>query len=145
MSEDALRQRFRENMQPLGRLVRIESATELGIPDTCFCLRRYPTVAPVTGWVEFKHEDAYPVRPGTVFKVASLTKDQVNWHVSWALAGGRSLFLIQVGRDLLGFGHLTAGRLYAGEHTRTSFLDEASFLGRGTFPRKEVLKWLTGT
>lgn len=149
MSEDALWSRTREHVGPLAeRLVRIETATELGVPDVCYLLRRYPamkTMEPVCGWLELKHVPEWPKRPGTIFRIDKLSLDQVNWHTHWALAGGRVSTLLQVADTLLVLDHRLLAQVFAGDHTRPTLLASAPLVSHRVFPTAELVKWLTRT
>lgn len=128
---------------PYGRLVRVENAAETGTPDVNYLLRRYPKVSPVCGWLELKLVPEWPARPTTTIKVDSLTREQVNWATSWALAGGRCFCLLQVGRTVMLLDHQTLGQLFAGAHRRTSLIDSALVSADGEFPAAAILKRLT--
>lgn len=145
MSEDALWARTREHLGPLGLLKRVENPIDPGTPDVCYLLSRYPKVAPVCGWLELKHVPEWPKRPGTVFKIDSLTLDQVNWQTNWALAGGRVATLMQVGYDLLVMDFRLLAQVFGGAHTRSSLLASAPLVAPRTFPTAELVKWLTRT
>jgi hypothetical protein len=148
MSEDALWKRTREHLGPLGRLVRIESSTELGIPDICYLIRRYPAhkaIAPVCGWLELKHVPEWPKRPTTTFRIDKLTLDQVNWATHWALAGGRVSCLLQVATDLIVMDFRLLAQVFGGQHTRGSLLAASPLVSPRIFPTAELVKWLTRT
>lgn len=145
MSEDALWTRTRNHLGPLGRLVRIETPTELGVPDICYLLRRYPKVDPVCGWLELKHVPEWPKRPGTVFRIDKLTLEQVNWHTHWALAGGRVSTLLQVANDLVVLDFRLLAQVFGGQHTRATLLASSPLVSPRIFPTAELVKWLTRT
>ena len=98
MSEDALWKKVRDDLGPWGKLVRIENLIGKGVGDLAYVLRAGVRGPVGSGWLELKHEDAWPVRPQTAFTISTLTRDQVDFHRDWAAAGGRAWTLLQVGR-----------------------------------------------
>jgi hypothetical protein len=143
MSEDALRQIVRRELSPFGKLIRIENMVNAGTPDINYLIRRYPKVEPACGWLELKHEDRWPTRRTTVFRCASLTREQVDWQTHWALAGGRVWTLIQVHRDYLLVDHLTLGALFALQLHPPDLRRMAKVQGVGSLPTAEIVKCLT--
>lgn len=145
MSEAALWSRTRTHLGPHGRLVRVENRVDDGTPDVNYLLRRYPTVEAVCGWLELKHETAWPVRERTTFTIGSLNLDQVNWQTFWAMAGGRVWTLLQVADDLLLLDHRTLAQVWAKEHRKRSLLASATLVSARTFPTAGLIKCLTST
>lgn len=91
---------LKQNLEPYGRLKRIENSCDKGTPDISYLLRRYAKVDPIAGWLEMKWAPGWPY-DGSPLRVKSLTKDQVLWQEDWAAGGGRVFTLIRVHRDHL--------------------------------------------
>jgi len=100
-SERGLWKTTRTHLAPFGKLTRLESPIDPGLPDVLYVLRRRPTEWAITGLLELKELDRWPARAATPIRVPSLTREQVEWHRAWNLAGGRVFTLLQVGRDYL--------------------------------------------
>jgi len=146
MSEPSLWQRTRDNLKPFGRLVRVENPIDPGTPDVCYCLRRLPTMPKgATGWIELKHVHKWPVRSATALVINELTREQVDWHTFWALAGGTSWCLLQVDRTILLLDHHAIAQVFARAHTRTSLSASAAVVSENVFPTAELVKCLTRT
>jgi hypothetical protein len=80
------------------------------VADSFFCR------GGVSGWVEFKQTKAN--------KIASLTAEQVAWHMRLSRKGGRSFFAVRRGEELL---------LVRGER--------ADLLKRGGLSSSSALSW----
>lgn len=145
MSEANLWRRTDNNLGPHGKLVRVENPACPGTPDVNYLLRRYPALAPVCGWVELKFEEEWPRRAKSIFRISKLNLDQVNWHTSWALAGGRVSTLLQVDTTILVLDHRLLAQVWAGDHTRASLLAAAPLVSDKVFPTAGLVKWLTAT
>lgn len=143
MTEANFWARARDHLSPFGKLVRVENPADPGTPDVCYLMRRYPTVPPVTGWLENKHVPDWPKRTATALIIDKLTREQVNWATAWACAGGRVFALLQVGRSVLLLDHRTLAQVFAREHTQTSLRAGALVVADGRFPTAEVVKCLT--
>ena len=142
MSEDALWDAVRGALSPFGRFVRVENRCDEGTPDVAYVLRGRGQVRRAEGWLELKHEPAWPVGRATPVAVRSLTRAQVNWHTTWALAGGRIGTLLQVGRTYLALDHLTVGALFAGDLTRRDLEARAKVWGEDRLPVADLVRWL---
>ena len=144
MSEASLWSRAREELSPFGKLERIENGIAKGTPDVAWLLRRYPRVDPVSGWLELKYEPAWPSSDARPVIIKKLRREQVDFAEGWSGAGGRSFFLLQVGRDYVLFGEPVARLIFDRAATRPLILGmaTASAEGRG-FPTADIVKGLT--
>lgn len=144
MSEANFWQLVRGHLQPFGVMKRVENRLDLGTPDTAYCLRmrRCP---PVSGWVELKYLDRWPVDAGTPVTIDHLTLDQVMWMEAWAKGGGRAWLVAQVGTDVVMCGPPVA-RLLHGKELNTALLRGMSALCKplSPFPVRAMLEVLTG-
>lgn len=144
MSEGHLWSRTRDELSPFGKLHRVENGIAKGTPDVAWLLRRYPKVPPVAGWLELKHEAAWPSSDDRPVIIRKLRREQVDFAEEWTAAGGRSMFLIQVGRDYVLFDAATARLIFERKLTRPLFLGMAVVAAEGRgFPAADVLKGLT--
>lgn len=138
-SEAALWSTVRRHLSPYGRLVRIESPlTEVGIPDVCYTLLGH------TGWLELKEIPAWPVRETTPLRVPHLRIEQVVFAESWERAGGRSSFLVQVGREYYLWGPGLARGVLERRVCRAGAVLGALAAGTGYLPTTAILRALTG-
>lgn len=90
--EQRLWDRMRRALGVEVRLERIENVVGVGTADVfALCNGRATPL-------ELKAVEAYPAKPTTrVLGDKGLSRDQRNWHHSWAAHGGRSLIVIGVG------------------------------------------------
>lgn len=114
--------------------VRIESgAIAEGTPD----------VNLVSGWMELKYIDAWPVRPSTPVRVDHFRTEQRAWLKARYAAGGRTWVLLKIGENdwLLFDGFKAACRLGYLDTAETKALALARWTRK---PKKlEIQKWLT--
>ena len=136
-SERALWGTMRRTLAPFGRLVRVESPITPGIPDVYYCLRG------VSGWVELKEHDAWPVRPGTPLRLRHLRLDQVVWLEGERAAGGSAFMLLQIGRDYLLLDAPVVRGVFRRELTRAAVTAAAVVYAQGRFPTAPLLRALT--
>jgi hypothetical protein len=73
--------------------VSVENGCGLGTPD----------VNCVSGWLELKSIEGWPVRPDTPVKIEHLSQDQRVWLLMRRRAGGRAWLLLKVADDWLLF------------------------------------------
>ena len=96
MRESGLWSTIKRNLDcgsPALHMTRIENSAGDGTPDVELCyLGR-------CAWVELKHLEAFPVRPGTVVKITHYTDEQRLWLKQRGGAGGRAWLFIQVGKE----------------------------------------------
>ena len=86
--------RARPRLARVALLERIENLFSDGIPDVLALRRANGTVT----MLELKAVAAWPRRPSTpVLGRKGLSQDQMNWHLRWLQANGRSAVLIGVG------------------------------------------------
>lgn len=118
----------RRHLGPLGHWVRIESATELGIPDWSYALRHGE------GWLEAKLVPPSRRCPPTV------TREQIMWAERRTAAGGRW--------HLLGLEPRTRTWLLLDAPQARAWFDggplEATIETTGLFPTKPIALALTG-
>lgn len=133
-------------LAPMGRMVRVESPLEPGLPDLAWCLRLGLSEA-VSGWMELKHLPAWPSRPGTPVRLPheDRLRLQALWASRWEAAGGRSPLLLQVGRDYLLFPGARIAELFLDTpRPRVALLRAALAVGEGAFPRAALAVALAG-
>lgn len=138
MSEANFWGTVKQHLGPYGRLERVENGVNKGTPDICYTLLGH------TGWIELKFKSQWPVLLGNLC-LEKLTLEQVLWQEDWVRAGGRACTLLQVNRDYLLLPPALVRRVFARSLDAVTLLALAPVVGRGTFPRAEVLKWLTRT
>lgn len=143
MKESGLWATTRENLSPFGKLVRIETATALGVPDVAYALRRpKPGSIAAVGWIELKKLDAYPVKPSTAIVLDKLTKDQVDFARDWEAAGGRAFMLLRAPPWYLLFDAAGIRGVWMRSVTSADGPAVAKAAGMGRFPTGAILKVL---
>lgn len=145
MKESGLWATTRENLSPHGKLVRIETATSLGVPDVAYVLTRpKPGSIAATGWIELKKLDAYPVKPSTPITIArdKLTKDQVDFARDWETAGGRAYMLLRAPPWYLLFDAAGIRGVWERSVTAADGPAVAKAAGMGRFPTGAILRVL---
>ena len=85
--------------------VRVENVVDNGTPD----------VDTIHGWIELKHKDAWPKRPGTPLRLPHFTPQQRTWLFRRVLSGGRAFLLLKVANDWLLFDGAVASRILGGK------------------------------
>lgn len=134
----------RKQLEPYGRLGRLENSVEAGWSDVVYCLS-VPARPAVTGFLELKHLAGWPVRPGTAVNVPHLTVEQVLFLEGWTAAGSRADLLMQVDRDYVLLDACGTRSLYEHELTKAHVLMTAHVVGTRRFPTRELVRWLTRT
>ena len=121
--------KLRRTHQPI-HIERIENRVGVGVPDVQGCYNGIPFM------VELKVAPK-PTKPNTPVKIV-LRESQREWHSDRLAAGGRSFFLVQVGktRYLLQWGD------WIGQPVRVADLERLSIIGK-TARQGEVLRGLT--
>ncbi len=137
-SERQLWHTTRRQLSDYGKLQRIESPLVSGIPDVVYCLLGH------TGWLELKEVDDWPVRPTTTLKIPSLTLEQVLFSESWSGVGGSAHLLLQVSRTYLLLTSSMMRKIFDQKAVRVEIELSALARGVGTFPRRPVVRALTG-
>lgn len=69
--------------------VPIESPLESGVPDVNF----------LSGWIELKHLETWPVREDTIVQPRHFTPEQRLWLTKRCTAGGSAWLLLRVRRE----------------------------------------------
>ena len=137
MTESSLWSTARRHFAPYGRLKRIENRADNGTPDVYYSFpggRR--------GWIELKHLDRWPARPGTPIRIDHLTLDQVLWLEEEARMGGRAFLLLQVDRTYILLQAWHARLIYEGEMTQDKLRKMALVCEDGAFPALEIIQFL---
>jgi hypothetical protein len=93
----------------------------------------------VSGWIELKHLDEWPVRVDTTVRFRELTLEQVLWSENWP---GNAWLLARVRRDYMLFSKREIRRVYEGL-TSVELLGHAAMLGGPRFPTGKLLDALT--
>lgn len=115
MTEAKLTSQVRKLLKGPNRYtLRVETTTELGVPDLYYNLHGG------TGWVELKWKRVWPSRAATTVKLPHYTDQQRRWLMREGRCGGRAWLLLQVDTDYLLFdwraaqavGYLTKAELY---------------------------------
>lgn len=106
--EQRLWDRMRNNRPHDVRLERMENGVGEGTPDVCVL------AGGIVSWVELKARETPPARPDTPLLSAAhgANPAQRNWHMDWMRHGGRSFFLIGVGKGATAKQWLLPGAMY---------------------------------
>lgn len=136
--ETKLWQATKAHLGPFGSMVRIENKLETGVPDVNFALTHPPTGKTVSGWMELKRLDNWPVRGGMV-NIPHLTLDQVKWAESWR---GLSFMLLRVSQDYVVALPPLMRAIYGRSVTADDIRKRASVHSVGRFPTGDLLRWL---
>lgn len=128
---------MRTHMKPLGVVERVENSAGAGTPDVTYCL------AGVSGWVELKALDDWPVRPATTISIPKLKKEQVEWLSRWHKAGGRAYMLLQVQRQYVLLDPMTTRDVYERTLVKEALLQRALLTHTGNFPTLRLAHLLT--
>lgn len=144
MSERDLWDTAKNGLSPFGLLLRVENSCEKGTFDVCYLLRRYPKVAPVSGWLELKYVPKLPAK-GTTVRIDHLTKDQVLFGEAWRNAGGRAWMLLQIENHYLLLTVSSMRAIYEGGLDGPSLLRTAYVHRHRSLPVAEIVKCLTET
>ena len=126
MSEANLWRALRPALLAVGvHAVRIENMLDKGTPDVAYVARPFPRTC---GWIELKHERAWPARAATRFRLSKLTLDQVLWHEEWRR---NAWLLAQVGRDYALWEAIHARTLMDGDWDASKAVSAARVFSRG--------------
>jgi hypothetical protein len=139
MSEPALWRQLRAHLTPFGRMVRVENSCEPGTPDVAYCLQNRVTGRFASGWIELKHINDWPARPGTPTRFEELTLEQVLWIENWPV---NAWLLARVKMTYMLFPRLEVRRVFEGL-PRRELLDRAAMVGGPRFPTGPLLDALT--
>lgn len=127
---------IRPKLAPYGRLARIESSIELGVPDV------YYRLLGVAGWLELKFRASWPTRGGPV-TLKTLTIEQVRWLQAERKADGLAWILAQVaGEYLVPLPEQWEALATVGVPW-SELVDNALFVNRHFYPGK-IVRILTG-
>lgn len=97
MAESSLWGTLRKNMRGYGHWVRIENKVEKGTPDVNGCFNHNGKGVDV--WIELKSLREWPVRATTCIRLPHFTKEQKQWLLDRAEAGGRAFLFVRVERE----------------------------------------------
>lgn len=143
-SEEALWNLTRTNLAPFGKMQRIENRFDLGIPDVCWTFQLGYGDGQA-GWLELKYVNAWPTNEATPLSIPHFTTEQARWAKAWEKTG-RSLMLLQVGRDYLMIPGVALEILFFDRPaTRQTLKSAACSLGHNKFPRNDILLALTSS
>lgn len=77
-----------------GRIERVENAVGAGMPDVNLCFDGTEC------WVELKTAPGWGKKRPTFRVYRGLEPAQINWHLSQHRAGGKSLLIAQIGKEV---------------------------------------------
>lgn len=106
-------QYIRGGMTGRWHAVRIENLLSEGVPDFTYAFRG----SKVTGWIELKVEDKWPVRPGTPLRLKRFTPAQNLFLRSFGASGSHCWVLLRVEKDFLLFDYSVIHRLGKADKT----------------------------
>ena len=83
-------------------LERVENRVKKDTPDLYFSAKAQPATddRPLTGWIELKCLDAFPVKPQTTVKLPHWTNGQRYWAIRHRTYGGNTWLVVQVGDEV---------------------------------------------
>ena len=86
-------------------LERVENRVKKDTPDLYFSTKAQPATddRPLTGWIELKCLDAFPVKPTTTVKLARWTNGQRHWAIRHKTHGGNTWLVVQAGAEVFVF------------------------------------------
>jgi hypothetical protein len=120
-----------------GKWLRVENPACPGTPDVHYC------VDGISGWLELKRLESWPVRAGTPVRIEHYTKEQRLWIMDYALNGGRVHLLLQVASDFLLFDPSAAVDV-VGYGTRERLVESACVHGHPRAPIEALRARLLG-
>jgi hypothetical protein len=86
-------------------LERVENRVKKDTPDLYLSIKAQPVTddRPLSGWIELKCLDAFPVKPTTTVKLPHWTNGQRYWAIRHRTYGGNTWLLVQVGDEVFVF------------------------------------------
>jgi hypothetical protein len=86
-------------------LERVENRVKKDTPDLYFSTKASPATdnRPLTGWIELKCLDAFPVKATTTIKLPHWTNGQRYWAIRHQINGGNTWLVVQVGDEVFVF------------------------------------------
>ena len=91
---------------------------------------------PLTGWIELKCLDAFPVKPTTTVKLPHWTTGQRYWAIRHRTYGGNTWLLVQVGDEVFVF---NAVELATNDWTRAEWRSYGVRLDKKACSTEDVL------
>ena len=119
-------------------LERVENRVKKDTPDLYFSTKAQPATddRPLTGWIELKCLDAFPVKPTTTVKLPHWTTGQRYWAIRHQTYGGNTWLLVQVGDEVFVF---NAVELAANDWTRAEWSSYGVRLDKKACSTEDVL------
>ncbi len=119
-------------------LERIENRVKKDTPDLYFATRIATDARdrPMSGWIELKCLDAFPVKATTTVKLPHWTNGQRYWAIRHRKHGGNTWLVVQVGDEVFVF---NAVELAASDWTQAQWRTYAQVLHRRDCGTEAVL------
>ena len=119
-------------------LERVENRVKKDTPDLYFSTKASPATddRPLSGWIELKCLDAFPVKPTTTVKLPHWTTGQRYWAIRHRTYGGNTWLLVQVGDEVFVF---NAVELATNDWTRAEWRSFGVVLNRKSCSTEDVL------
>jgi len=91
-------------------LERVENRVKKDTPDLYFSTKASPATddRPLSGWIELKCLDAFPVKATTTVKLPHWTTGQRYWAIRHRTCGGNTWLVVQVGDEVFVFNAVEA-------------------------------------
>ena len=119
-------------------LERVENRVKKDTPDLYFSVRSTSSTDdhPLTGWIELKCLDAFPVKPTTTVKLAHWTNGQRYWAIRHHNHGGNTWLVVQVGDEVFVF---NAAKLATSDWTQAEWRSYSVRLDKKACSTQDVL------
>ena len=119
-------------------LERVENRVKKDTPDLYISVRATPCTddRPLTGWIELKCLDAFPVKAATTVKLPHWTNGQRYWAIRHRTCGGNTWLVVQVGDEVFVF---NAAELATGDWTQAEWRSRGVRLDKKACSTEDVL------
>ncbi len=119
-------------------LERVENRVKKDTPDLYISVRASPCTddRPLTGWIELKCLDAFPVKATTTVKLAHWTNGQRYWAIRHQTYGGNTWLVVQIGDEVFVF---NAAELATNDWTQAEWRSYSIRLDKKACSTEDVL------
>lgn len=119
-------------------LERVENRVKKDTPDLYISVRATPCTddRPLTGWIELKCLDAFPVKATTTVKLPHWTNGQRYWAIRHRTCGGNTWLMVQVGDEVFVF---NAAELATSDWTQAEWRSYSVRLDKKACSTEDVL------
>ncbi len=119
-------------------LERVENRVKKDTPDLYFSTKASPATddRPMSGWIELKCLDAFPVKPTTTVKLPHWTTGQRYWAIRHKTYGGNTWLVVQIGDEVFVF---NAVELATNDWTRAEWRSYGQRLDKKACSTEDVL------